>query len=72
MDDLAVYKSHCLTLVVDPKSQKLRLFAGADEIYTLGRLKLVLKDGDLDLDITLKSDNKYAFKEDSDKLKSII
>lgn len=67
-----MYKSHCLTLVVDPKSQKIRLFAGADEIYTLGKLKLVFKDGGLDLGITLKSDNKYAFKEDSDKLKLII
>ena len=69
---VGVFKSNCVTVVFDPKTSKIRLYAGADEVYSLKSLILNCDEQGLNVKITLDSSNKYMFKEESDKLKSVI
>lgn len=72
MESVGVFKSNCVTIVIDPKTSKIRVYAGSEEIFSLKSLSLSYGDKGLDVKISLDSSNKYMFKEESDKLKVVI
>ena len=68
----SVYKPDCITLVLNSRERKYRLFAGEQEIFHLESMSITINNGEMEINYILDDENGVESKEEEIHMSKVI
>lgn len=69
---IQVFGHNCVTLVIDPNSNMFRFYAGDEEIFGIKSWNATYDGSTVHIEVSLDKSNKYSYREEQDKIGTLI